>query len=465
MDLGGLERTLLDASDVGAACGVVVDYLAATPGAMPSVYLERGGRLRCQAVRGYRQIVDGIPLSAGVIGRSFRSGDTSVIEDVASVAEFIKIVPGVCAEVCVPVRCCGDVVGVVSVESQITLAPEQVARTETATRALGARLEQLGGGLRESRAQQLVRHGAALAGLLSVDQIVRAVLAAALDVAQMDSGAVVCTAPDGTLLAQGAAGPLAGVLERMPQEARHAVLGFVAAGSSCYTVGKHGGEDFSCLAGLRAAGAAALVLLPLDAADGDRAALVLADRCRHTISTDEVELLELLCLHASSCLRVAAMMRELHRRAATDPLTGLGHHATFQAELERAHGHAGLAVLVIDVDGFKAINDTVGHQAGDRILRETAAILSDALRGGDRLFRIGGDEFAALVRVHDSGEALDVARRLCAAATASGRVTVSIGVAPAVAGQSPQSVLARADQALYDAKQAGRNIATLSATS
>jgi diguanylate cyclase (GGDEF)-like protein len=116
-----------------------------------------------------------------------------------------------------------------------------------------------------------------------------------------------------------------------------------------------------------------------------------------------------------------------------------------------------VAVLLIDVDGFKAINDSKGHQAGDRVLREISAVLTGTLRRGDELFRIGGDEFAALVSVTSPEEAIEAGRRLCDAAAKAGSVTVSIGIAQPRDGEADASVLARADRALYAVKQAGRD--------
>jgi diguanylate cyclase (GGDEF)-like protein len=151
-------------------------------------------------------------------------------------------------------------------------------------------------------------------------------------------------------------------------------------------------------------------------------------------------------------------MRSLREQAATDPLTGLGHHATFHATLAHAHRRPSTAVVLVDVDGFKRVNDTFGHQYGDRVLRELAGALSGALRRGDTLFRIGGDEFAALLVVADPAEALEAGRRLRAAVTdANLGVTVSIGVAVPQEGETDACVLGRADRALYRVKADGRD--------
>src|SRR5262249_34586807 len=158
-----------------------------------------------------------------------------------------------------------------------------------------------------------------------------------------------------------------------------------------------------------------LVAVGLVAQGRSRGVLVLAGRARRAVPVDDVELLELLAAHAATCLRTADLMRSLRERAATDPLTGLGHHATFHEALARTHRRPRTAFVLVDVDGFKRLNDTFGHQHGDHVLRAIATALGTALRRGDTLFRIGGDEFAALLAVADADEALEAGTRLRAA--------------------------------------------------
>jgi diguanylate cyclase (GGDEF)-like protein len=170
------------------------------------------------------------------------------------------------------------------------------------------------------------------------------------------------------------------------------------------------------------------------------------------------ELLEALAANAATCLQTADLLRSLRERAATDPLTGLGHHATFHETLANSHRRPSTAVVLCDIDGFKRLNDTFGHQRGDAVLRAVAGALGGALRRGDTLFRIGGDEFAALVAVHGEAEALEAGLRLRAAVgEADLGVTVSIGAAVAGEGEADAAVVARADRALYDVKARGRD--------
>jgi diguanylate cyclase (GGDEF)-like protein len=157
--------------------------------------------------------------------------------------------------------------------------------------------------------------------------------------------------------------------------------------------------------------------------------------------------------------------RRLAEQALTDHLTGLANRRHGAHELERAvalavrHGQA-LALARIDVDHFKSVNDTHGHQTGDEVLAEVAGRLLRAVRGGDELARWGGDEFVVIQPATERGGAARAAERLCAAVAsapvAALDVTVSVGWAH-WAGDTPDDLLARADRALYRAKAQGRN--------
>lgn len=158
---------------------------------------------------------------------------------------------------------------------------------------------------------------------------------------------------------------------------------------------------------------------------------------------------------------------ELREMALRDPLTGLYNRRHFEAELDRQlalakrNGRGG-AVLVMDLDNFKTVNDSFGHGAGDEMLRGVASVLSQRLRGSDLIARIGGDEFAAILPDVDADHAAAVARgleaRIRALSGGSGgtiSTAASIGVA-GYAGCEPgdaKLLLAQADDAMYARKR------------
>ena len=161
----------------------------------------------------------------------------------------------------------------------------------------------------------------------------------------------------------------------------------------------------------------------------------------------------------------------LEHRVGRDPLTALPNREVFIDELTRAlarHARSSLhlGVLFIDLDSFKQINDSVGHEAGDRLLAEVAQRLRDAVRGGDVVARLGGDEFAILLELLESDhEAVAVARRVLAGFVepfdlGGGPVAVSASVGLATAHDADKTadrVLHEADIAMYRAKASGRN--------
>ncbi|MFD1331286.1 PleD family two-component system response regulator [Methylopila musalis] len=161
-------------------------------------------------------------------------------------------------------------------------------------------------------------------------------------------------------------------------------------------------------------------------------------------------------------------------QAITDDLTGLHNRRHFDARLpilleEAASRHEPLSVLMIDIDFFKAINDQHGHDAGDAVLREFARRLKACMRGGDLICRLGGEEFVAAMPDTDGEVAKLVAERVraCIAATPirvggagviEAAITASIGVASVGPGaDGAETLLKRADLALYEAKRLGRN--------
>ncbi|WP_170315782.1 putative bifunctional diguanylate cyclase/phosphodiesterase [Streptomyces lycii] len=183
-----------------------------------------------------------------------------------------------------------------------------------------------------------------------------------------------------------------------------------------------------------------------------------------------------LILNSRDVTERVRLQAQLRHNAEHDPLTDLPNRALFTERVRQALGgrrstDPGTAVLFIDLDGFKAVNDTVGHQAGDELLVHAARRLQDSVRSGDTAARLGGDEFAALIlgdggrdhatrqyRVHEIADRLRIA--LSHPYRVSGtevRVAASIGVAFADPGITPGDLMRNADLAMYRAKAGGKN--------
>jgi diguanylate cyclase (GGDEF)-like protein len=172
----------------------------------------------------------------------------------------------------------------------------------------------------------------------------------------------------------------------------------------------------------------------------------------------------LLAHEAAAVIRTADTLTQLADMAETDPLTGLPNRRAWDAGLARAlAADRPVTVGVLDIDHFKQFNDTHGHPAGDRLLKETAARWRDQLRPGDLLARLGGEEFGLLLVDCDANHAEDVVNRL--RNRISGGQTCSAGFAIGEPGESAESLTDRADHALYEAKSSGRDRACKSTVS
>ncbi len=187
---------------------------------------------------------------------------------------------------------------------------------------------------------------------------------------------------------------------------------------------------------------------------------------RRRFGDQEMEKIELMIGCMVPALLNAMTHRDVLRNVTRDALTGVGNRAalelaaTHEIAVARRHGSPS-SLLIIDIDHFKAINDTLGHLAGDHALRETAQLLRQISRGTDDLFRFGGEEFVLLLSGTDAAGAAVIAERLRQQVARrwahSLQITVSIGVAELTGEDNLLSWLERADVALYEGKRAGRN--------
>ena len=437
------------ARTVAEACEGMADDLRETF-ELPSIYLLVDGRLRCQAARGYFQVVDGFTPSAGIIGRVVARGECVHVDDAQQDPNFIAAIPGLAAEACVPVRVFDEVVGALSVESMTRLPDDVVEQLVVAAQHLGAAIERVGGMPPVPLAQRLARIAVGLTSLTDAAEIRRRAVDGACEVSGMSSASLSSVGPEGTWVVVTAAGPLAATLAEWTHEEHQVIAAWVEAGTSSHFPGGvdvPAGYEFLNRSDVRA-----IAVQPLAVAGRVTGLLITADT--HPVPHDPSvgAAVELLAAQTAASLANAEAMAELSRRAEEDPLTGLRNAASFAADLAAAT--PGTACLLIDIDHFKAVNDSFGHVAGDRLLCALADELTANLRGDARLYRVGGDELAVLLQATDDQAAV-VGHRLVEAARRV-RTTVSIGGA-LIGPESPEAARLRADRALYRAKSEGRD--------
>lgn len=453
-----------EAGSVSAACHGLVDDLFDAGFELPSVYLLVGDRMRCHAARGYFQVVDGFPPGHGVMGGVIATGRAELIHDTRTRPDFIAAIPGLAAEGCYPVRSDGRVMGVVNVESFTQLPADTNEIVTAAAEQLGQRIDELGGLPQPSLSHRLARMAVELTEASTVSDIERRTLLAATEIAGMPSAALAHKVPRGGLTVA-THGPLSTVLDGWDRADWELMASWISSGtSSHFPGGDLVPEEYRFL---RRSGIRAMSVLSLVVGGSSDGVLLVAGTQPVAHATLVVECLEVLAAQSAACLGLAQARDEAARRADHDLLTGLGNRWRFRSTAAAALGRESgeLAVLLLDLDDFKNVNDSLGHQAGDALLVTSGARIAQLLRAGDTVCRLGGDEFVVVLPDTSRSAAAGIAERLlavlsqeCTVDGMSMQSTVSIGIAlRSEQEQTPEELLKAADFAMYLAKEAGKN--------
>ena len=446
-------------------------------GVMPSVYIERDGLLRCVAQRGLWQVLDGVPPGSGITGLAFQRGETVIVDDVVRAPQYMEAVPGIVAEACVPIFVGGRAVGALNVDSHQPLSDALVAEVHDCASTLAACISTFGLEHHPTPVRTLVASSIRLERSSDPEELFQVLLETALELSGL-STALAVSGVDEAAPTVHVRGPLAGSLARVPVSSFTALLTGLTGVRSCYSVSDDGGAGLPVTDCLRDAGARTIALLPIRTAFGSPALLLVLDDKREQLDTDRVELLELLVGHfadladrrsSEAALRAANV--RLEELATTDALTSLPNRARFSERLDDAlsqacSGRRGVGVLFVDIDRFKGVNDSLGHECGDELLREVGRRLVATVRAGDTVARLGGDEFAVVLAGPTTPEsAAAAAQRIVGCFRRSFSYSgiefftgASVGVAlwPEDCG-SKDELLKHADVAMYRAKGAGGN--------
>jgi diguanylate cyclase (GGDEF)-like protein len=458
---------LRDATTDEQACQATAAALANDPHApaIVAVMLRVHNHLRCMAAGGVWQVFSSLPMHTGVIGRAYDSCRPAEVPDVTSDPDYVSLCGLVVAELAIPVTAPdGLPLGVLNLEwsDAADLEAWRSAGAEIAA-LLGRHLYDLGHSAAETDSERLLRHALAITTARDESELLSRSLMAAREISGLPTALIVMPGRYGGRILVDPSGrtELLRRLEGIDPLALLELVKRVRDFGSSYTLGDPDGLDVQGFEPLTAAGVRTMIAVPVRPAEmvsqsslGGSVVLALGERVGRP-SPATVNLLELLAAQSWSCLERLRHFDDLHQRATSDPLTGLGHQGKFGQRISTTIPER-TALMAIDVDKFKAINDRYGHAEGDRVLVDLARALQTALRAGDELYRVGGDEFAAVVDVAKLQEAYGVAKRLLRAARRAG-CTVSVGVALQAPGESAEAALRRADEALYAAKRTGRD--------
>jgi diguanylate cyclase (GGDEF)-like protein len=434
---------------------------------LASVYVLEHERLWLVSQHGYEDLRDGFALDQGVMARAVRTGETQFIADADEEPDFIAAVSGITSEIAVPFIVGGAVGGVLNIETRGPALPaEATALYEQLAPLVAERIEEMRAalGLDLAGAARLCVHASSLRGVAAITEFATRTLARLLE---LDSAQV-------SLVRDGDAYQLASFWRRPdstlkplePGDVKHlAEIESRSGAGAAYSV-----LD-SRLPGLEEPERPVpprLVWLPLRVAGGEVGALVGRTAGATELGHEQVEAATLFAQHTAALIDVAQALRREQRAAVTDSLTGLlnrrGLEDRLDEELARCRRNAHeLAVVMIDCDGLKAVNDTGGHALGDAVLQRVADCLRQHKRMADIAARLGGDEFVVLLPETRAGDALGVAERfrreLASTPFADGRtITAALGIASFPAdGDTAAALLRVADRTLYAAKQRGGN--------
>jgi diguanylate cyclase (GGDEF)-like protein len=323
--------------------------------------------------------------------------------------------------------------------------------------------------------ERLYRFTQAISSSPEVDEVLGNVLTEARELLHAERAEVAFVAAAGGDVARvrlGASGRLSRSEDPPGPEDGWMIAGVVADGEPLLL--PRGTRDLPARAWLDAHGARDAVAVPLRGGAGVLGVLVVTDRLGEvrTFESSDVLLLETVANHASVALQNGELISQLRHEAMHDALTGLPNRAALQRRLaavlaDVADGRTtGAAIMILDLDGFKEVNDTLGHQQGDLLLVEVGARLRTAVGPSGLVARLGGDEFAVLLEDADEEHATRVGRRVLRSLEhpiALEGMAVEVGgslglaLAPAHAGD-PAGLLKRADVAMYDAKSSSRGL-------
>lgn len=219
-----------------------------------------------------------------------------------------------------------------------------------------------------------------------------------------------------------------------------------------------------------------LLVLPLSVGGENFGCLALMTVKNLRLAKDQVQTLNACVNHLALALRNALLYRQVKIQADRDGLTKIGNRRSFEERLADEAARHGrydlpLSLILVDLDHFKAVNDTHGHPAGDAVLRDMAALLGEGLRSSDYPARYGGEEFAVILPHTGREQAAFLAERLrqrvaervfrVGMSKPGLNITVSVGVASLAPGGTSEDLVLLADQALYLAKHNGRNSVVL----
>jgi diguanylate cyclase (GGDEF)-like protein/PAS domain S-box-containing protein len=443
-----------------------------------SLYLREGNLLILQHQVGYDQVIPTIPITSGVSGRVVRTGKPVFLEDVHNDPSFLGAQEGIVSEVAVPIMDDGRVAGILNIESRYG-----VKLAEADLRLMIALSEQIGIALSRARLyESLTRNNERLSQLHQItldllkernmEDLLQAIVDQGSKLLATDIGYLALK--EGDLLVDRAFSPNDAHYQKMAVERdkdKSPVWKVLDSREPFITA------DYSSIPNLRpqtvALGIKAGMLLPLLTTETCQGVLGTGRlQPNNPFSDEDIRLGGLFARVAGLTIDNAQLHEMLRQESIRDPLTGLFNRRFMEEALAKELNRADrttrpLAVVMLDLDHFKSINDTFGHDGGDKALRRLSLLLKASIRGSDIICRYGGEEFTLILPDASLTDALlrmeqlrkDIKQlAIQHQGKSMNRFTGSFGIAVFPEhGSTGETLLKAADEALYRAKQSGRD--------
>jgi diguanylate cyclase (GGDEF)-like protein len=456
-----------------------------------SILLKEGPDLVIRAVTAYPEAIVGkrIPLGEGITGRCAVSGQEALVPDLSTCAHYVHFgSEEFRSELDVPIIFRGRVLGVLNTQSKSVNAfgPRDLHTLKVLATQIGVALHNA----RIRTQLELVQDiGIQLVTILKTEQLFPWIVTQICDRLHHDSCAILRAAGDALVL-EAATGGYARDLVGMQIPVGQGITGRCAQRRTPVNVGDTRADAGYIPAGI--AGARSEMASPILFEGALLGVLTVESVVENAFDEDDVRLLQTLSAQVAVGLNQARMFAEAERMSVTDALTGLYNYRycyeRLRSEIGRSsrYGHS-LSIVMIDLDGFKQVNDRFGHLRGDEVLRDVARIVRANTRRYDEATslkevdidiasRYGGEEFIVIMPETAAVGAAVAAERIRAAiereiAPLTGedaapplRVTGSFGVTVLLSGEGPESLIKRADDAVYRAKAAGKNCVVVADT-